>query len=116
MLRRLLPILAVIAAGGLYWLLVSQVAGVEEPWDAEAYWVVWYPVSILLSAGTGVWFRRLEWLAGVLFTFGQLPLMWLNSGSGPLLSVGLLFLCLLAIPAGAASSLAGRLAHRCWRL
>ncbi|MET1755417.1 hypothetical protein ABVV53_08085 [Novosphingobium sp. RD2P27] len=112
MLRRSLPIFVVLVVGHAYWLLVSHVEGVEEPWDAEAYWALWYPGSILLSAGAGVLLRRLGWVAGALFTFCQLPIMWLNNGSGPLWGVGFLFLCLLAIPAGAASSLAGRLARR----
>jgi hypothetical protein len=98
--------------GGLYWQAVCQMTGAREPWDADAYWYLWYPISCLLSAIAGVSFRKTGWLAGGIITFSQLPILWLNSGTGPLMAVGLLFLSMLAVPTIALSALTGWLAAR----
>ena len=101
-----------LAVGVLYWYFVCQVSGAREPWDADAYWHLWYPLSFGLSAMTGLFFKRRGWMAGAILTFAQLPVMWLNTGTGPLWPVGLLTLCVLALPVAAISALTGRLAAR----
>ena len=99
-----------IVVGGLYWLIVCEVAGVKEPWDSSAYWRLWYPVCLSLSATTGYFLKRDGWLAGPVLVLAQLPIIWLNSEPDALLMLGLLLLCILAVPAVAVSFLAGRLA------
>lgn len=51
--------------------------------------------------------KRSAWIAGVIVTFAQLPVILINGATGPLLSAGLIILCLLAIPAIAISALSG---------
>ena len=46
------PILLIV--GGLYWQFTCQMAGVGEPWDADAFWRLWYPMVLLLSALAGM--------------------------------------------------------------
>ncbi|MDX3900438.1 MAG: hypothetical protein QHC40_08020 [Sphingobium sp.] len=87
-------------------------AGVDEPWDAPAYWTAAYPISLLLSGGAGLYFRKRGWLAGLAISFAQLPVMWINNGTGALWAVGLLFLSVLAVPAMAISTLTGLIATR----
>ena len=98
--------------GGVYWQIVCQGTGAREPWDADTYWYLWYPISCLLSAIAGILFRKKGWLAGGIITFSQLPILWLNNGEGSLVAVGLLFLTLLAVPTIALSALAGWCAVR----
>ncbi len=116
MRRRSVKALSLFVLGGLYWQLVCQVMGVDEPWDAPAYWAFAYPASLVLAAIAGLLLRRDGWLAGAVLTFAQLPVMWVNNGTGPLWAVGLLFLCLLAIPAVALSTLTGWFASRVHRI
>jgi hypothetical protein len=104
--------LGVIVFGTVYWYLVARSAGVAEPWDAHRYWHIWYPVSLVLSALTGIWLKPHGWRGGAIMTFTQLPVMWLGTGIGALAAAGLLILCALAVPAIAISMLAARIAAR----
>lgn len=104
--------IAILIVSALYWFAVGRVTGVSEPWDGGDYWRLWYPLSCLLAAAGGYLLGRRGWCAGVLVTFAQLPVMWLNGGTGPLLAAGLLILFLLAIPATSIAMLAGWFATR----
>jgi hypothetical protein len=104
--------LVTVAFGMAYWWIVAGVNGVAEPWDADAYWLVWYPVSFGLSAVLGLVLKQRAWIAGAAVTLAQLPVMLLKGGAGPLLPVGVLMLCVLSVPVIAVSALAGRLAAR----
>jgi hypothetical protein len=103
---------SLLVVGGLYWLIVREVAGVNEPWDSSAYWHLWYPVCLSLSATAGYFLKQDGWLAGPVLVFAQLPIMWLNSEPDALLMLGLFLLCILAVPAVAVSFVAGTLAMR----
>ena len=109
---RLIQMSVLLLAGGLYWQTVVWVTGANEPWDAHAYWHLWYPISLLMSAFAGPFVRQSPWQAGLLLTLAQLQIMWLNSGVGPLMVFGLAYLLALAIPAMAISQITGWL----WRL
>ena len=111
MTARSIQPLALLLVSLLYWQLVSQFSGAKEPWDADGYWRIWYPGSLALSALAGCVLRRRSWLAGVIVTFAQLPVMWVNTGFGGLLMVGATILCILAVPAVAVSAIGGRLAR-----
>ena len=103
---------ALFVVSGLYWHLVCQTTGSSEPWDADAYWRVWYPLSVGFAAIAGYIFKKDGWLAGGLLTFAQLPVMWFNTGMAPLIALSLLFLCMFAAPTVAVALLAGRFAAR----
>lgn len=105
-------ILILLIVGGMYWQIICQTNGATEPWDTEAYWPLWYPLSLMLSAVAGFFFKNDGWLAGAILTFMQLPVMWFNNGVGALLVVGLLLLCILAVPAVAISLMTGRFGAR----
>ena len=107
-----MKILVIAIIGAAYWFLVIRVSGVTEPWDAETYWSVWYPASFVLSALGGALLKKRGWLAGVILTFAQLPIMWLNAETGPLWAVGMVILCALAVPASVISWLSGWIAVR----
>lgn len=109
---QILTLLALLCLGGLYWSAVCRLAAVDEPWDVPAYGHAWYPLSIALAAGVGLPLGKRGWMAGLAITASQLPVMLANSGTGPLIAVGVLFLCVLSVPAAAASWLAGVLRIR----
>ena len=108
MRRLVVKILVVPLVGAVFWQLFCQMTGTLEPWDAPIYWGVAYPLSLILSAIIGRFLGAHGWLGGALFTLVQLPIMWLNNGTGPLWAVGLIFLVVLAIPCAAVSALTGR--------
>lgn len=96
----------------MFWQVVCKMSGTLEPWDSPAYWNLWYPLSLLLAAIVGSFFRHRAWGAGIFVIFAQLPVMWFNKGTGPLFAIGLLLLSFLAVPAGLASLLGSRAATR----
>ena len=106
---RILKILFLLICGGLYWQFVCQTDESIEPWDTEAYWSLWYPLSLALSAIAGFFFGKDGWLAGATMTFAQLPVILFNiDGLGPFIILGFFILCILALPAAAISLLTGR--------
>ena len=112
MSKRAVPTIALLLAGLSYWQLVCALAGTDEPWDAPSYWRLWYPASLALSAVAGWWARERGWRAGATLTFAQWPVMWINTGTGPLWAAGLLMLFALSVPAITVSALAGARASR----
>lgn len=96
----------------LYWQFVCWLTRTVEPWDADTYWRVWYPMSFFVAALVGVSFKARGWMAGAILTFAQLPVMWLNTGTSYLWPVGVIFASVLAIPVVAISAFAGWYAAR----
>ena len=82
-----------------FWLAASWSAGVNEPWDAQCFWTVLYPASLVLTLTLGLLFQKRRWLAGPIVMFGQIPCVMMTSEAGPLLAVGILYSLLLSIPA-----------------
>lgn len=103
----------VFALSVVFWAVASVAMDAPEPWDAPAYpW--WCLAAIALSGVAGWVFDHRPWAWGVLIMFGQLPVIAVQSGVGPLMLVGVGLLVLLSIPASLAS-LAGFKARRRWR-
>lgn len=95
-----------------FWATASWALGTPEPWDAPAYpW--WCLAAIALSAVAGWIFDNKPWAWGVLVMLGQLPVIAVQSGVGPLMPVGVGVLALLSIPASLAS-IAAFAARRAW--
>lgn len=109
---RPLAIVLLAVVGALYWQLVCRTGGVTEPWDAAPYWRLWYPLSLAIAALGGVGLGSRAWLAGVIVTFAQLPVMWFNAGTAESWIVGVAFCAALAIPTALVSAVAGRLVRR----
>jgi len=112
MKTRTIRLFALLLVSAMYWQLVSRWSGVAEPWDADGYWHLWYPVSLALSAVAGFVLRSRWGLAGAVVTVAQLPVMAVHAQPGALMIGGVMILCILAIPAAAVSALAGRLRPR----
>lgn len=96
---RLLRLVATMAVALFYWLLISRLTDAAEPWDAVGYWTAFYPLSLLLAVFGGWLIGRHGWIAGLIVTFAQLPVMIANAGTGPLLPIGVIFLIILSLPA-----------------
>lgn len=112
MARRILAPLVLLLPGCGYWLLVSRLARVPEPWDAQSYWSLWYPLALALSAAAGPLLGKRGWMAGAIGISAQLPVMWATRWTGEMWQLGVLTAIVLAIPASALSALTGWLATR----
>lgn len=98
-----------LSAGLGLWLLVCLIGGTSEPWDAPGYWTVAYPASIALSGVLGFGCDRRGWLAGLMVTLAQFPVMLVLAGAGPMSVAGLILLGALAVPAAALSAATSRI-------
>lgn len=107
-----MKVIVLLTCGLFYWSLVGRSAGVAEPWDAAAYWRLWYPLSLVLAGGAGLVLRTRGWMAGAIVTFAQLPVMAWNGEGALWWGMAMLFLAVLAIPAMAVSAGTGWLAIR----
>lgn len=83
----------------IYWWAVAAASHVSEPWDAPRYWTIAYPGALLLAFGAGLGLRAWPWLTGYIVMLAQWPVMVALAGLGPLAPVGLMYLCVLALPA-----------------
>ncbi|NIJ29264.1 hypothetical protein FHT00_001197 [Sphingomonas insulae] len=108
-------LLALLIAGGVYWQVVCQLDRVAEPWDAARYWTLWYPVSFVLAAVAGAAMPKRAWLAGIIVTAAQLPVMWANTGIPALWMLGVAMCAVLAVPVSGVAALAGWTATRARR-
>lgn len=105
-------ILCIALLGIAAWSVFGAATGVAEPWDAGIYWTLAYPALLLASGLAGAWLRRRAWLAGLVLTLAQLPVMLVQTQAGAMALFALALLAALAVPAMLATGLGGRLAAR----
>ena len=88
-----------LAGGTVLWSLATVSLGHREPWDSPAYWTVWLPCAVLLTALLGFAFPQRPWRWPIAVMLAQLPVMALVSGEiGSLAPLGAILLLFLSIP------------------
>lgn len=110
--RIIMEIAALATVGTCFWLIVCMVGETPEPWDAENYWTVAYPVSVLLAGIIGFRFDRRGWLVGTVLTLSQFPVMLALAGADGMSAFGLALLGVLAIPVTIVSAAASWIGRR----
>jgi hypothetical protein len=96
-------------AGLVLWGITAAVTGKREPWDADIYWTVSYPLAVIGSAVLGFLFPERPWRwAAMLMLMQFVVMIAMGSGLG-LWPLGLIVLAVLAAPAALAGVLAARL-------
>lgn len=98
---------------GLIWALSPWITGYREPWDALSH----YYAAALAITGllTGAFSKRIRWAFFVGAVSGQLLYMLVFLQTGPLMLVGILFLCLYSVIFMAAAIAATYLRELVWR-
>jgi hypothetical protein len=96
-------LLLVTIAGLASWQGATVVLGKPEAWDSPNY-LGFYLAALGLCAAFGYFFPERAWRWGLIIVFAQLPVMLFQSGTGPLMVVGLGFLTAMALPAVAAAT------------
>lgn len=106
------PWLIAIVAGVTLWLVAGVLSGQREPWDADGYWKVAYPVAVVICAALGYLWPIRAWRWPLVLFEAQLLGMWLRSGEiGNLWPLGMMLLAVLALPGVAVALLAARWAR-----
>lgn len=86
-----------------YWQVVCWSQSVAEPWDAELFWVLWYPLSIVVAVIGAVGARGHRSDPGIVVAVAQGLTMWINGLGESSWPFALATLAILAAPAIAAS-------------
>ena len=91
------------------WTMTAIATGKREPWDAETYWTVSYPLAVFGSAILGFLFPERAWRwAAMLMLMQFVVMIAMGSGLG-LWPLSLIVLAVLTAPAALAGVLAARL-------
>jgi hypothetical protein len=105
--------IAALASGTVLWSIASLAVGGREAWDVPAYWTLWYPLALLLSAALGFLFPVRPWRWPIAVMLVQLPVMLFVAGGGAnLLPLGVVLLLILALPAMLAAAVGAVAARR----
>jgi hypothetical protein len=103
------PIAIALTAGLVLWFVTSLLVGKREPWDAPAYWVVAYPLGILICAFLGYAYPERSWRwVLVLFETQFFAMCARNGELGGLWPLGAVLFGVIALPGVLAATLASR--------
>jgi len=102
-----------LAIGGVLWLLTMAVSGRGEAWDSPLYWMITYPLCILLSGYLAYVEPVRPWRWALAMMLIQPVLMVFTSGSSfGLLPLGLMLFAILALPPVLAARVGARMRLR----
>jgi hypothetical protein len=96
-----------VAIGFLGWVLLAEVLGQSEPWDAPIYFLLWLPAAVLLS-GFASWRGLPPWVVPAGLALGQILGLFIVAGVGALWPMSIVILVVLHVPALLAAHLAER--------
>lgn len=103
---------AALAGGALLWIVTATLAGRAEAWDAPAYWMVAYPLAIVLAAVLGYLAPRRAWRWALAVFLVQALVLAATASSFGLLPLGMILFAVIALPAVVAAMAAARLGAR----
>lgn len=93
--------------------MTAAVTGKREPWDADTYWTLSYPLAVIGSAVLGFLFPQRAWRwAATLMLMQFVVMIAMGSGLG-LWPLSLIVLAVLTAPGALAAVLTARL--RGWK-
>ncbi len=98
-----------ITGGAVLWQATAAISGKIEAWDEPSYWIVTYPLSIILAGWLGYLFPKNPWQWGFSIMFAQAGMLMMSSSSFGLLPLGLIFFGVLALPASGFAQIMARL-------
>jgi hypothetical protein len=95
--------------GAVLWFATSLLTGVREPWDASAYWMATYPLSVLACALLGYLYPAHSWRWPLVLFAAQFIAMCVRNGEfGNLWPLGLALFFVIALPGIVAAKVAAR--------
>ena len=97
-----------VGGGAGLWLATALISGRTEAWDSSLYWIVAYPLSIVL-AGWLAYRQPVEpWRWALAVMWSQALVLAVMSGSFGLLPLGLMLFGVLSLPAVLVTKLVAR--------
>ena len=87
-----------IVGGAATWQGIALVAGRREAWDSSLYWLIGYPLAIVVSGVLAYRHPAGAWRWPLAFMWSQAVVMTVSASSFGLLPLGLMMFGALAIP------------------
>jgi len=78
--RLFVPVLVASVGGAVLWLTTAVLAGKREAWDSSIYWLLAYPISLLVCACLGYKYPQRPWRWALVLFEAQLIAMCLRNG------------------------------------
>ena len=111
--RLFVPVLVASVGGAVLWLVTAALSGEREAWDSSAYWLLAYPIALLVCAYLGYAYPQRPWRWALFLFEAQLIAMCLRNGElGNLLPLGVILFAILALPGMLVAKLAARLSNK----
>jgi hypothetical protein len=108
-----LPLAIALIGGAIVWIAASLLMGRREPWDAPAYWVILYPLSLGGCGLLGYAFPYRAWLWAFALFWGQFLGMAVRNGElGGLWPLGMVLFAVIALPGVALAAWGARLGRK----
>lgn len=109
----LLPCSMAALAGLALWAAAALLTGKREPWDGQAYWLLAYPLALLVAGVLGYLFPERPWRwALTLFEVQFIAQCVRNGEPGNLWPLGMILFAVIALPAMLVARLAARAGAR----
>ncbi|MFN4062675.1 hypothetical protein [Parazoarcus communis] len=99
---------AAIGSGTLLWVITGVLTGAQEAWDAQVYWVISYPLAILIAGAVGHFAPQRAWRWGLAIVQAQALLMLVSISDLSLAPLGLALFAVISIPTVMMSLLTAR--------
>jgi hypothetical protein len=108
-----LPLLIASVVGIAFWFLAALLTNTREPWDASSYWIVVYPLALIVCAVLGYKFPDRPWRWAFVLFEAQFVAMCVRNGElGNLWPLGMAIFAVLALPDVLAGKVAAHLSQR----
>ncbi|NMG49553.1 hypothetical protein GO613_15760 [Azoarcus communis] len=99
---------AAIGSGTLLWVITGMLTGTQEAWDSRIYWVVSYPLAILIAGAVGHLAPHRAWRWGLAIVQAQALMMIISVSDPSLAPLGLALFAVISIPTVMMSLLTAR--------
>jgi uncharacterized membrane protein YhaH (DUF805 family) len=98
--KKYLYVILALLSGFVLWEIASLISHKREPWDASIYWVVIYPLAIVISTMLGYRDPQRPGLLALLVFMAQFIGMCIRSGElGNLWPLGMALFAIISLPA-----------------
>jgi peptidoglycan/LPS O-acetylase OafA/YrhL len=104
--------LAAIAGGAVLWQATAMFGGRREAWDSSLYWILAYPIGLVLAGVIGYLHPDRPWRWGLALMWTQAVLLTVSASSFGLLPLGMIMFGVLAIPPMAVATIVGSTRRR----
>ena len=98
--------------GAVLWQMAAMLGGRREAWDSSLYWVVSYPLGMVVAGVLGYLHPDRAWRWGLTLMLAQAVVLAFAAASFGLLPLGLIMFAVLGLPVMAVASWGARLGRR----